>query len=93
MCGDDRKGSTGYKKKGIIYQFTPVMSSVVETSLFCHSERSEESAQSVTMAVFFAFLHFIVSGRDKVLALKSMVINHLYILRLSKFMTAKHVTS
>ena len=59
---------------GIIYQFTPVMSSEVEISgychsgeveisAFCHSERSEESVNSVTMAVCYLLFHFPYSDR------------------------------
>ena len=33
----------------VIYQFTLVMASIVETSLFCHSECGEESVKSVTI--------------------------------------------
>ena len=47
----------------VIYQFTLVMSSVVETSLSCHSERSEESVKIVTMAVCCLLFHFPCSDR------------------------------
>ena len=47
----------------VIYQFTLVMSNIVETSLFCHSERSEESVKSVTMAVCYLLFHFSCSVR------------------------------
>ena len=47
----------------VIYQFTLVMSIVVEISLFCHSERSEESVSGVTMAVCHLLVHFPCSVR------------------------------
>ena len=47
--------------KGVTYQFTSVMSSIVKTSLFCHSERSEESVNSVTIAVCYLLLHLFMS--------------------------------
>ena len=52
-------------EKGVIYQFTPVISSVAETSLFCHSERSEESAQSVTMEVCYLSFCILLSQTGK----------------------------
>ena len=39
------------------------MSSAVETSLYCHSERSEESVTSVTIAVYYLLFHFPCSDR------------------------------
>ena len=50
---------------GVIYQFTPVISSVAETSLFCHSERSEESAQSVTLELCYLPFCILLSQTGK----------------------------
>ena len=49
------------KKMEVIYQFTPVMSNIVETSLFCHSGRSQYS--------------FILSYRSKLRCLDSVILS------------------